>query len=99
MKVISPGQIIKLWLVYQENGINITGLTDLTVTAKDQNENIVLSQPLTEIGSTGEYIYNWNTASISLENTIRVYYKKGEIALTTEEYYVDVVEDQDGMII
>ena len=97
---IYPGKTVRLWTIYQENGVTQTGVTDLKVIGKDQSGSTVLTETtLTEDGSTGFYYYDWNTSSISLDKTITVYYKKGTETLFSENYSFDILEDQDGRMI
>lgn len=100
MRIINTNQIIKLWLIYQENGENVTGETDLSVDIVNNiNNSVIASYQLTELGTTALYFYNWNSSDIDLETDIRVVYKKGTEILFSEEFYVDSLEDSDGIII
>lgn len=97
MRVAAPGIIVKLWMIYQEDGIVVTGLTNLTVEGKDiTGASVLTPQALTEIGSTGEYKYDWNTESIELETYVNIIFKKSGEILTDEQYYFDVQEDMDA---
>lgn len=95
-----PGQILRLAIIYMQNGAVVSGLADLTVTAKYADGSVVLaSTSLVEEGTTGEYKYLWDTTGISREKAVTVYYKKGSLILDVEEYYFDVLEDDDGKMI
>lgn len=97
---IIPGKTIRLWVIYQENGSTITGVTDLKVIGKDQTGSTILTETaLSEDGSTGFYYYDWNTSSVGLEKTITVYYKKDTETLFSENYEFDIIEDTDGIIL
>lgn len=96
MKIFSPGSMIRLWILYMENGVAITGLTDLKVVGKNDAGGIVLAeQTLTEVGG-GEYSYSWNTAGITPETVVRIFFKKGSTILIDEEYLIENIEDDDG---
>lgn len=99
MKVIEPIEIIKLFIVYMENNVPITGLTDLNVIGKDKSNNIILNEsPMTEnIGIPGEYFFNWDVNNSSLlEKFVNIYYMKGSEILDIEEFYFTLLEDMDG---
>ncbi|HNR90704.1 MAG TPA: hypothetical protein PKM65_20375 [Spirochaetota bacterium] len=97
MKIFSPGSMVRLWILYQENGVAVSGLTNLTVTGIDNAGNTVLAeQQLTEVAGTGEYFYNWNTAGIALETVVRVFYRMDDDVLYDEEYLIENIEDDDG---
>lgn len=100
MKVIEPVQTIKLFLLYLENGVPITGLTDLTVTGLDRLGNVILAESAMEekISPDGEYFYMWNVNNSSLlDKFVNIYYKKGSEILDIEEFYFSLLEDMDGV--
>lgn len=99
MKTIDPGIILRLSLIYQENGINISGLTNLSIKILDKNSNILLNTtPLVEsLEIIGEYYYNWNTSNISVDVFAYVYYYMGTELLDIEEFYFTYTEDSDGV--
>ena len=95
---ISPGTPLKLWLIYEENGEKITGLTNLSCTILDQNNNIILNQALVEnVLIAGEYYYFWNTSSVSYGTYVTTYYYKGTEFLYAEEFYFEDTESGDGV--
>lgn len=98
--IVNPGTVLRLGIIYIENGAVVTGLTDLTVTAKNAAGVVLLANTgLVEEGTSGEYIYMWNTTGINLEEAVTVYYKKGSVTLDIEQFYFDVIEDQDGKML
>lgn len=101
MKIVFPGQKIKLWVLYKENSIVVPNLTDLTVEGVDGNgQSVLLSQSLIENGSVpGLYEYTWLgnvTSNIDVETIVFIYYKKAAELILMEEYFFDILEDQDG---
>jgi hypothetical protein len=99
MRIISPiDSPVKLWVLYQENTIAITGLIDLTVEVLDKDDSILLAgQTLTEVESTGRYEYSWDTTSVPQDTYAFAYFKKAGEIIHIEEYYFTIVEDADGM--
>jgi len=97
MKTISPNITHKLWVLYSENNVVVSGLTDLTVIITDMNNTSVLgSTALTEEGSSGKYSYDWEVGNLNQETQLLVYFKKGSLILDIEEYYIDVESDNIG---
>ena len=97
MITVSPGTTVRLWIRYQENGVDVPDLTDLKVSAYDVSGTAVFTdQTLTENDTLGEYEYSWDTTGIAIESNIRVYFKKGTDYLYSEDYYFDITEDMDG---
>ena len=89
---------VRLWILYQEDGVAKTGLTDLKVIGKYSDGTTALAeQTLTEVGTTGEYEYDWSVSSVNLDEIITIYFKKGSDVLVSEEYYFSVVEDMDAV--
>ena len=97
MRTVSPGVQLRLWVFYEEDGEAVTGLTDLTVSVKDAEGNVVLaSQSLIE-GVSGEYSYTWDTAALQLGLQYFIYYLKGTEVLDIEEIFCDLLDDMDGL--
>ena len=94
-KRVSPG-IIRLWVVYQENGVNQEGLTDIKIEIKYANGTSIVSETSMAESPAGFYLYDWNTDGVGLDQLILVYYKKGMETLDIEEIIVDILEDQDA---
>ena len=100
MKVVEPVQTIKLFLVYLENNMPVTGLIDLTVTGLDRLGNVILDETALgeKISPDGEYFYMWNVNNSNLlDKFVNIYYKKGSEILDIEEFYFQLLEDMDGV--
>lgn len=96
MKTLYP-DTIKLWVLYQEDGVVQSGLTDMTIDVRySDGTAIITGQALTEEGTTGVYAYSWNATSVTLDKLIEAVYKKGLDIIEIEEYVFQVIEDQDG---
>jgi hypothetical protein len=96
---MAPGDIIRLGVIYQENGTAKKSQTNLTCHAVNQNGTIILpSQSLTENQNIdGEYFYLWNTASIGESVFAVVIYLKGISIISTDTYFFETSEDMDGV--
>lgn len=100
MRTFSPGDIIRLWLLYQEDDAPVSGLTNLTVQVKNAvGTEILAAQSMSEIGTTGEYAYSWNTSGVASEQQLFIYYYEGTAVLDVEEAYCSIYEDMDGTAI
>jgi len=98
-KTLYP-DFIKLWIHYQENGVSVSGLTNLYVDIKYvDGTNILSGQMLTEEGSSSVYSYIWDARSVQLGRMVNVTFRQNTIVLEVEEYVFDITEDQDGIII
>jgi hypothetical protein len=100
LRLVVPKEILQLWLIYQENGLIVSGKTTLKVEIKDFDGNIVLAdQDLIELGGSGFYYFDWTVLGIALGKRLIVYYKDGAEVIYTEEFIVDNLEDEDVKIL
>jgi len=65
MKRFTVGSIVKLWLLYQENGTPVSGKTNLLVDVQ-YNGTTIYTSPLTEEGTTGVYSVQWDSSLSSI---------------------------------
>ena len=100
MRIVVPLEELKLWIIYQENGVNISS-ANIRIEILDKSNNVILSDSaMTESGSIpGKYEYTFTPTGLNLEDTIIVYYKNVANILETEEYYFDNLDDMDGISI
>jgi hypothetical protein len=90
MKTFQPGKVLRLWLLYQENGIPISGKSNLSVEVLYENAQI-FSSTLSEEDSKGIYFVDWDTSleTLFLEEVYEVRFLEDTTVIAIEEYRFD----------
>lgn len=100
---VFPGQAVRCGIIIQENGVPITGLTNVKIDVFKNDVSLLTDVSLTESTlKDGEYYYLFSandTLSYDVDDRVTVYFYRGTDLLDIEEYYVDIIEDSDGKML
>jgi len=92
--IIGQNENIKLRLFYQENGVGISGLTDIRIKILNESGNVIVNAFMVAGSEVGEYVYNWFTNGYA--GIFTVLYLKNLDILDVEVIEVQAIGFQDG---